>query len=223
MTLHFSGASLESAYSELLPGREIILLVAGLCLALGNGIVGFTDDFIKIKLKRNEGLSAKQKSLGQLIVALGYVATLWFSHNTVWYLPFAGSVNFERNFGTGLLFWVLSIFIIYGTVNSVNLTDGIDGLCSSVTATVAIAFIYFGMYCGYTGMSILAAAILGGVLGFLCWNWPGQDLYGRHRQPVPGWYGCRFRLLYQVPDFAAAFRYRLCVRDHERYYPDRLL
>ena len=63
-------------------------------------------------------------------------------------------MNFERNFGTGLLFWVLSIFIIYGTVNSVNLTDGIDGLCSSVTATVAIAFIYFGMYCGYTGMSI---------------------------------------------------------------------
>ena len=104
LTLHFSGASLESAYSELLPGREIILLVAGLCLALGNGIVGFTDDFIKIKLKRNEGLSAKQKSLGQLIVAVGYVATLWFSHNTVWYLPFAGSVNFERNFGTGLLF-----------------------------------------------------------------------------------------------------------------------
>ena len=170
LTLHFSGESLESAYSELLPGREIILLVAGLCLALGNGIVGFTDDFIKIKLKRNKGLSAKQKSLGQLIVAVGYVATLWFSHNTVWYLPFAGSVNFERNFGTGLLFWVLSIFIIYGTVNSVNLTDGIDGLCSSVTATVAIAFIYFGMYCGYTGMSILAAAILGGVLGFLCWN-----------------------------------------------------
>ena len=179
LTLHFSGASLESAYSELLPGREIILLVAGLCLALGNGIVGFTDDFIKIKLKRNEGLSAKQKSLGQLIVALGYVATLWFSHNTVWYLPFAGSVNFERNFGTGLLFWVLSIFIIYGTVNSVNLTDGIDGLCSSVTATVAIAFIYFGMYCGYTGMSILAAAILGGVLGFLCWNWnPAKTFMG---------------------------------------------
>ena len=179
LTLHFSGESLESAYSELLPGREIILLVAGLCLALGNGIVGFTDDFIKIKLKRNEGLSAKQKSLGQLIVAVGYVATLWFSHNTVWYLPFAGSVNFERNFGTGLLFWVLSIFIIYGTVNSVNLTDGIDGLCSSVTATVAIAFIYFGMYCGYTGMSILAAAILGGVLGFLCWNWnPAKTFMG---------------------------------------------
>lgn len=225
LTLHFSGESLESAYSELLPGREIILLVAGLCLALGNGIVGFTDDFIKIKLKRNKGLSAKQKSLGQLIVAVGYVATLWFSHNTVWYLPFAGSVNFERNFGTGLLFWVLSIFIIYGTVNSVNLTDGIDGLCSSVTATVAIAFIYFGYVLRLPlGMAILAAAILGGVLGFLCWKLePGQDLYGRHRQPVPGWFGCSFRLLYQVPDFAAAFRYRLCVRDHERYYPDRLL
>ena len=161
LTLHFSGASLESAYSELLPGREIILLVAGLCLALGNGIVGFTDDFIKIKLKRNEGLSAKQKSLGQLIVALGYVATLWFSHNTVWYLPFAGSVNFERNFGTGLLFWVLSIFIIYGTVNSVNLTDGIDGLACSVTFVVMVFFMCMFRMLMFIVMVVAATAATG--------------------------------------------------------------
>ena len=170
LTLHFSGASLESAYSELLPGREIILLVAGLCLALGNGIVGFTDDFIKIKLKRNEGLSAKQKSLGQLIVALGYVATLWFSHNTVWYLPFAGSVNFERNFGTGLLFWVLSIFIIYGTVNSVNLTDGIDGLSSSVTIPVMVFFTAAAYAMGKSDLALLPAALAGGLVAYLFYN-----------------------------------------------------
>ena len=177
LTLHFSGESLESAYSELLPGREIILLVAGLCLALGNGIVGFTDDFIKIKLKRNEGLSAKQKSLGQLIVAVGYVATLWFSHNTVWYLPFAGSVNFERNFGTGLLFWVLSIFIIYGTVNSVNLTDGIDGLSSSVTIPVMVFFTAASLAMKRYDLALMPAAMIGGLLAYLSLNWHPAKLF----------------------------------------------
>ena len=138
---HLSGGNLESEYSSIMNGRELVLLLAGLILALGCGAVGFIDDFTKIKLKRNEGLSPKQKTLGQLIVTLGYIATLWMSHNTSWYIPFIGRVNFEKNIFTAVVFWILSIFIVYGCVNSVNLTDGIDGLCSSVTSTVAIAFI----------------------------------------------------------------------------------
>jgi phospho-N-acetylmuramoyl-pentapeptide-transferase len=179
LTFYLTGGELESDYSAVLKGRDLILLVANICLALGCGIVGFADDFIKIKMKRNEGLSAKQKTLGQLLVTFAYITTLWFSHNTTWNIPFLGSVNFEKNVFTGIIFWVLSLFIIYGTVNSVNLTDGIDGLCSSVTATVAITFIISSYMLKFAGLTILSGALLGGVLGFLCWNWnPAKTFMG---------------------------------------------
>lgn len=179
LSFALSGGNLQTDYSAVMQGRELVLLIAGACLALGCGVVGFTDDFIKIKLKRNEGLSAKQKTLGQLIMTFGYTLTLWLSHNTVWYLPFLGNVNFEKNIFTGVIFWLVSIFIIYGCVNSVNLTDGIDGLCSSVTATVAITFIILSFMLNFAGLGILAGALLGGVLGFLCWNWnPAKTFMG---------------------------------------------
>lgn len=177
--VHLTGGSLESDYSAIFEGREMVLIIAGLCLALGCGIVGFADDYIKIKLKRNEGLSPKQKSLGQVIMTFGYILTLWLSHNTTWYFPFLGAVNFEKNIFTSVVFWFLSFVIIYGCVNSVNLTDGIDGLCSSVTATAAVGFIAISYLQGFAGLGILSGALLGGVLGFLCWNWnPAKTFMG---------------------------------------------
>ena len=173
------GGNMETEFSAIFKGRENTLIIASLLLALGNGIVGFTDDFIKIKLKRNKGLSAKQKTLGQLIMSCGYVLTLWFSHNTVWYIPFYGTVDFEANLFTSVIFWIFSIIIIYGAVNSVNLTDGIDGLCSSVTAVVAVTFIAIAFLQNFAGLGILAGALLGGVCGFLCWNWnPAKTFMG---------------------------------------------
>ena len=166
-----AGGNLQTDFSDIIKGREIVLIIASVMLALGNGIVGFTDDFIKIKLKRNKGLSAKQKTVGQLIMSLGYVFTLWISHNTVWYVPFIGTLNFEKNLFTAVVFWIVSVIIIYGCVNSVNLTDGIDGLCSSVTAVVAATFIAIAAYQKFAGMGIIAGALLGGVCGFLVWNW----------------------------------------------------
>ncbi len=173
------GGEMESDYSSILVGRENVLIIAGVALALGCGLVGFCDDFIKIKLKRNEGLSAKQKTLGQLVMTVAYVLTLWVSKNYVWYLPFIGTLDFSKNVFTAIVFWVLSIIIVYGCVNSVNLTDGIDGLCSSVTATVAIAFIIISYIQGFAGLGIVSAALLGGVCGFLCWNWnPAKTFMG---------------------------------------------
>ena len=166
-----AGGNLETDFSAIITGRENTLIIASVILALGNGLVGFTDDFIKIKLKRNKGLSAKQKTLGQLVMSFGYVMTLWISHNTVWYVPFLGTLNFEKNLFTSVIFWILSIVIVYGAVNSVNLADGIDGLCSSVTAVVAVSFIAIASLQKYAGLGILAGALLGGMLGFLCWNW----------------------------------------------------
>lgn len=179
LLFHFTGGKLESDYSNPIEGRDMVLLIASLALAVGCGIVGFTDDFIKIKLKRNEGLSAKQKTLGQLIITFGYTLTLWLSDNTVWYLPFIGNVNFKSNLFLSVVFWLVSIFIIYGCVNSVNLTDGVDGLCSSVTTTVAVTFIIASFMLKFAGLGILAGALLGGVLGFLCWNWnPAKTFMG---------------------------------------------
>ncbi len=180
LTVHLTGGNVESSYSSIMQGRDKVLLLAGLLLALGCGVVGFTDDFIKIKLKRNEGLSAKQKTAGQLIMTFGYILTLWLSHNTAWYIPFVNStVNFEKNIFTAIVFWVLSFFIVYGCVNSVNLTDGIDGLCSSVTSTVAVTFIIIASMQEFLGLKIFAGALLGGVLGFLCWNWnPAKTFMG---------------------------------------------
>ena len=179
VSYYASGGNLESDYSSIFTGRELVLVIASVTLALGCGIVGFTDDFIKIKLKRNEGLSAKQKTVGQLAMTFAYILTLWLSHNTSWNLPFIGTVNFEKNLFTSVVFWALSIVIVYGCVNSVNLTDGIDGLCSSVTATAAIAFILIAYMQNYAGLGILAGALLGGVCGFLCWNWnPAKTFMG---------------------------------------------
>ena len=179
LSFKLSGGAIESEAAIAMPGKETVMLIASIFLALGCGIVGFTDDFIKIKMKRNEGLTAKQKTFGQLAVTFAYVLTLWLSHNTTWHIPFLGNVNFEKNMLTGVIFWLLSLFIIYGTVNSVNLTDGIDGLCSSVTATVAITFIIASSMLKFAGLGIIAGALLGGVCGFLCWNWnPAKTFMG---------------------------------------------
>lgn len=170
---------LSYSYTKITEGNDTVLLFAGLLLAIGCGVVGFTDDFIKIKLKRNEGLTAKQKTFGQLIMTFGFILSLWLSHNTRWYIPFIGIVNFEKNIFTAIVFWLISFFIVYGCVNSVNLTDGIDGLCSSVTATVAVSFIIIGFLQNFVQLQIFSGALLGGVLGFLCWNWnPAKTFMG---------------------------------------------
>lgn len=174
-----NGGNLQTDFSEMVSNRENILVIASVLLALGCGIVGFLDDFIKIKLKRNKGLSAKQKTLGQFIITVSYVATLWLSHNTVWNVPFVGTIDFEKSVFTSVVFWIVSIVIIYGCTNSVNLTDGIDGLCSSVTVTAAIAFIVIAAIQQFTGLAVLSGALLGGVCGFLCWNWnPAKTFMG---------------------------------------------
>ncbi len=108
------GGNLESEnYSSIITGRENVLCISGLIMAVAFGLVGFIDDYIKVKLKRNEGLSAKQKSLLQLLVAVAFTLTLWISHNTSWYFPFLGTINFEQNIFTAVIFWLLSIFNLW--------------------------------------------------------------------------------------------------------------
>lgn len=139
---------------------------AGLIMALMFGLVGFADDYIKVVKKRNLGLSIVQKSIAQVVICAGYLTSLFLAmgKDPYMFIPFIGKVDL------GIWFWVLGVCVIYGAINAVNFTDGIDGLCSSVTATAAVSFIAIAVIHKFLGVGVLAAALLGGCIGFFIWN-----------------------------------------------------
>ncbi len=153
---------------ELKLAGNVTRFIAGIALAFGMGLIGFFDDYIKVVKKRNLGLTAKQKTLLQLIVSAGYLATLYLSGVTTTWIPFVGDVNVTE--GIGLIFWPIALMFIYGFTNAVNLTDGIDGLASSVTLVVSCGFlIASGLLTNYS-YNTISAALAGGCIGFLVWN-----------------------------------------------------
>lgn len=106
-------------------------LVAGVLLALFCGMIGFIDDYIKVVKKRNLGLTSIQKLLAQLLVGAGYAVSVYMSGGTAVEVPFIGLVDF------GIWFIPFAVFVVVAALNAVNLTDGIDGLCGSVSLIVA--------------------------------------------------------------------------------------
>ncbi len=144
-------------------------LFAGLGLAVGMGLIGFFDDYIKVVKKRNLGLTALQKTIFQSVVTAAYLCALALAGLKTTYIPVLGDVNVVS--GAGLIFWPIAFFFIYGFTNAVNLTDGIDGLASSVTIVVAIAFMLIAGALGFEGANTISAAVAGALLGFLVWNW----------------------------------------------------
>ena len=136
--------------------------------ALVFGAIGFLDDFFKVKKKQNLGLTALQKLLLQLAASALYLYILYRSHHltaTLW-LPFS-------TVAWSIPIWVyipFAVFVIVGTVNAVNLTDGIDGLASGVTVPVMIFFLVTAIAIKKAELAILPAALLGGLGGFLCYN-----------------------------------------------------
>ena len=140
-------------------------LWGGLLMALAFGLIGFLDDYISVVKKQNLGLKAGQKSLAQLLVAVVYLAAQQiFAPTTSFWLPFIGDLDI------GIFYYPLMLFIIVGTVNAVNLTDGIDGLDASVTMVAAMGFMVIASIAGFSQMDLPAAALAGGCLGFLVWN-----------------------------------------------------
>ena len=144
-------------------------LFAGLGLAVGMGLIGFFDDYIKVVKKRNLGLTALQKTIFQSVVTAAYLCALALAGLKTTYIPFLGDVNVVS--GAGLIFWPIAFFFIYGFTNAVNLTDGIDGLASSVTTVVALAFMLIAGALGFEGANTISAAVAGALVGFLVWNW----------------------------------------------------
>lgn len=147
-----------------------------LIMTIGFGIIGFLDDYIKVVRKHNEGLLPWQKLLGQFIVVVVFVAYVmnFTDLRLALDIPFT---DITLDFG----FWNIPIlfFIALGTGNGTNLTDGVDGLCASVTAVVAGFFIIAAMHYGATGAEVMSAAMLGSLLGYLVYNvYPGKVMMG---------------------------------------------
>lgn len=154
-------------YPEILP----ILFVT-----IGFGLIGFLDDFIKIVMKRSLGLRAWQKMLLQIVVAgvFAYYVVNYTDLNNEIIIPFTGKIVALSNWAYVLLL----MFVVVGTVNGSNFTDGLDGLASSVTALIATFFTVVAIGTG-SGVAPVTCAAVGALLGFLVFNvYPAKVFMG---------------------------------------------
>lgn len=135
-------------------------------VTLGFGMIGFLDDFIKITTRRNLGLTARQKLIGQLLIALVFFYFLMEkNHLTAIYIP-------GTNWGIELnwLYLPFVVFIMIGSANALNLTDGLDGLLAGTAAVAFGAFAITSWLASYIDIAIFSAAVAGALLGFLVFN-----------------------------------------------------
>ncbi len=154
-------------------------IIPVLFLILGFGIIGFLDDYLKVVLRRSDGLYPKQKMLGQLIVTAVFVVYVWFMDQSCLdiLIPFSGGKVLSGNW-VRIASAVIAFPAIIGTVNGVNFTDGLDGLATGVTTMVAVFFTMASMTLG-GGIEPLTAAVTGALLGFLLFNvYPAKVFMG---------------------------------------------
>lgn len=151
-----------------------VKVFAGLLLAVGFALIGFFDDYIKVVKKRNLGLNEIQKTVMQVLVITAYLGVLQYNGCDYMFIPYVGIWS-----DMGIWFWLLGFVAIWCTVNAVNFTDGIDGLCPSVTMVACVFFAVTAVLRGYGGVSLVASALFGALAGFLCWNWhPAKVIMG---------------------------------------------
>ena len=155
-------------------GEKDYRTAATLVACLVFGLIGFIDDFVKVIKKRNLGLTAIQKLILQFLTAGGYLVFL--ASNS--YISASVQIPFTDNFvNLGWLYYIISVVVIVFVVNSVNLTDGIDGLAASVTIPVFIAITAMCLNIGAQGLSILSGAVIGGCAGFLVYNFHPAKIF----------------------------------------------
>ncbi len=145
-----------------------------LFLTIGHGVLGFLDDFIKAEKKRNLGLTAKQKLLGQLILS---VLFCWGCIETL-HLPLSISIPFlHTELSIGSFYYIFVILVLIGGSNAVNLTDGLDGLASGCCV---VAFFAYGVYCYLHGLHDLGyfiTILAGACIGFLFFNYHPAKIF----------------------------------------------
>jgi phospho-N-acetylmuramoyl-pentapeptide-transferase len=158
----------------LLTGRGQPDLLVVLIIVVGFGFIGFLDDYIKVVLKRSLGLRAREKLLGQVLLAAGlaFWAVFTADRGTALTLPFygfltPGGIQLDLGWWPFLIFTVL---VVVGFSNAVNLTDGLDGLAAGVSILAALAMIPVALAVDKTGVAVSMAALCGACTGFLFYN-----------------------------------------------------
>ena len=146
---------------------RLVPLALTLGLAVFNGLIGFIDDYCKLLKNNNEGLTVMQKTVLQFIVAVLYVAALAVTGylDTTLFIPF-----FNIEFELGVIYYVFAVLLIYFMVNSVNLTDGIDGLASTITLIVSVFFSVVAFALMSDSLTLISGALIGAMVGFLVFN-----------------------------------------------------
>ena len=155
-------------------------IIPVLFMTVGFGVIGFLDDYIKVVMKRSEGLNPKQKLLGQFVITAIFAWYLIKSgmaqHGML--IPFTGGFGNGLMVKLGILFVPALFFIVLGTDNGVNFTDGLDGLCTSVTILVA-TFLTVVSVGENKAISPITGAVVGSLLGFLLFNvYPAKVFMG---------------------------------------------
>ena len=172
--LVFAGVVIFLHMSDKTEGFSTAIIV--MLFALANGAIGIVDDLTKFKNHRNEGLTAAQKYLLQLISAGLFLAALKLTGNitTELSIPYT-----DISLDLGIFYYIISILLITGIVNAVNLTDGIDGLASSVTLALGAFFAVIGFTVSALPTVIVSAITMGACLGFLVYNfYPARVFMG---------------------------------------------
>lgn len=167
-----------------------------LLTTLGFALVGFADDYIKVVMKRNLGLTALQKMLLQFLVSGAFAVYMYFFSGlgSDVMIPFT-----NMSVDLGWFYIPVLIFVLVGTVNGSNFTDGLDGLASSVTAVISVFIIACSVFLG-TGIHPAASAMLGALLGFLCFNtYPAKIFMGDTGSLALGGFAASSAFIMKIP------------------------
>ena len=169
-----------------------------LALSLCFGFVGFLDDYNKLKKKQNEGLTSIQKALLQMAVSALFLYAMYKTGamNCELYIPFF-NVSFQLH---PILYIFFAMFVMVGCVNAVNLTDGVDGLSSSVTIPVMVFFTIAAMAMGRFDIALLPACLVGGLIAYLFYNWhPAKVFMGDTGSLFLGGVVCALAFALEMP------------------------
>ena len=174
-------------------------IVPVLFVTLGFGLIGFLDDYIKVVMKRNLGLTPAQKMLGQIFITavFAFYMVNYSGLGTEVIIPFTGGTMIDL----GILYVPILFFVVLGTVNGANFTDGLDGLASSVTTLIAVFFTVIAV-AARTDVHPVACAVIGALLGFLCFNThPAKVFMGDTGSLALGGFVVSTAYMLQIPFF----------------------
>ncbi len=183
--------------------RDYPKIIPVLFVTVGFGIIGFLDDYIKIVMKRSEGLNPKQKLAGQCVITGIFTYYLVRTGETALLalVPFTGGFEHGLYIDMGILFIPFVFCVVLGTDNGVNFTDGLDGLCTSVTILVA-TFLTIVSLGENSGISPITGAVVGSLLGFLLFNvYPARVFMGDTGSLALGGFVASSALMMRMPFF----------------------